>query len=419
MQSLKVSPELQAISDRAYMYAYGIDEAYKHLYKTLVEPDSPANRFQIIRHLADDKYTAHVSINNDTLHLMGWLDVAAEPVVVSVPDHDDDRYWVLHTMDMGHYTTTMLGKRTRGPKGGRFMFANQAWQGEVPDGITEVVRVESNFIKLMGRVMATGVEDEKKALTYVDDWNIRTLSEFLGQNGPKPKVRKFVPASGSSWLERVNFVLADGTMATADAHWLAGLEASGIGAGKTDFTPEQLAAAEISEQHVIAKLKEVLPTLTNASDALGTREQLGHADRIPFQVATYIGQWGAPPVEASYVQMIRDQNGDALDGANDYTITFVPPKVSQFWSVTAYGSKTKLMIANDLNRHSRGDRHVKPNADGTVTLRLSHDTRGKAEDSNFLPVPNENFYLLLRMYGGDEDVQAGKFPVPVVQKVSK
>ena len=69
----------------------------------------------------------------------------------------------------------------------------EAWKGDVPDGITEVVRVESNFLKLMGRVMATGVEDEKKALTYVDDWNIRTLSEFLGQAGPKPKVRKFVP----------------------------------------------------------------------------------------------------------------------------------------------------------------------------------------------------------------------------------
>jgi hypothetical protein len=77
MQTHKVSPELQAVSDRAYLYAYGIDEAYKHLYKTLVEPDYPANRFKIIRHLADDKYTAHVSINNDTLHLMGWLDVAA------------------------------------------------------------------------------------------------------------------------------------------------------------------------------------------------------------------------------------------------------------------------------------------------------------------------------------------------------
>ena len=180
-----------------------------------------------------------------------------------------------------------------------------------------------------------------------------------------------------------------------------------------------MAAAEIAEQHVIAKLKETLPTLTNASNALGTREGLGHADRIPFQVATYIGQWGAPPVEASYVQMVKDQNGDILNGANDYSVTFTPPKVSQFWSVTAYGSKTKLMIANDLNRHSRGDRHVKLNPDGTVTLRLSHDTKGKAEDTNFLPVPNENFYLLLRMYGGDEDIQAGKFPVPTVNKAKK
>jgi hypothetical protein len=197
------------------------------------------------------------------------------------------------------------------------------------------------------------------------------------------------------------------------------LEASGIGAGKKDFTPEQLAAAEIAEQHVIAKLKETLPTLTNASNALGTREGLGTADRIPFQVATYIGQWGAPPVEASYVQMVKDQNGDILNGANDYSVTFTPPKVSQFWSVTAYGSKTKLMIANDLNRHSRGDRHVKLNPDGTVTLRLSHDTKGNAEDTNFLPVPNEHFYLLLRMYGGDEDIQAGKFPVPAVQKVGR
>lgn len=415
--NVKVSPELQAASDQAYLYAYSIDKAYVHLYETLVKPDYPVNRFQIIRHLADDKYTAHPTINNDTLHLMGWLDVAAEPVIVSVPDHDEGRYWLLHTMDMGHYTTSLFGKRTRSNKGGRFMFANQTWQGEVPDGITEVVRVESNLLKLMGRVMATGKDDEKKALSYVDDWNIRTLSEFLGQNGPKPKVRKFVPPEGNSWLERVNFVLADSTMATADAHWLKGLEASGIGAGKTKFSPAQLAAASISEQNVTAKLKEILPTLSNSAKSLGTREELGNGDRTLFAIGTYVGQWGAPPIEAAYTQLVKDQNGDVLNGANDYSITFTPPKVSQFWSVTTYGAKTMLMIANDLNRHSRGDRHVKPNADGTVTLHLSSNTLGKAEDSNFLPIPKENFYLMLRMYGGDEQIQTGKFPVPVVQKV--
>jgi len=38
-----------------------------------------------------------------------------------VPDMDKGRYWILHTMDMGHYTTSMLGSRTRGNKGGHFM----------------------------------------------------------------------------------------------------------------------------------------------------------------------------------------------------------------------------------------------------------------------------------------------------------
>jgi len=414
-----VSPELQAISDRAYTYAYGIDRAYVHLYETLVKPDYPANRFQTMRHLADDRYTAHPSINNDTLHLMGWLDVAAEPVIVSVPDHDEGRYWVLHTMDMGHYTTSMFGRRTRGAKGGRFMFANTLWSGDVPDGITEVVRVESNFVKLMGRIMATGPADEKVAVRYLDDWNIRTLAEFLGENGPKPKVRQFVPAEGNSWLERVNFVLADSTMSTADAHWLAGLDASGIGAGRTEFSPEQLAAAKISERNVEESLKAILPTLTDASQSLGTRETLGHGDRTLFAAATYIGQWGAPPIEASYFQMIIDDSGEGLDGVNSYTITFVPPNVSQFWSITAYSARTKLMAANALNRHSRGDRHVTPNEDGTVTLRLSSDTTDKAGDPNFLPVPAEPFYLLIRLYGCDEEIQRGNFDVPIVQRVSR
>jgi len=186
--------------------------------------------------------TAHVSINNDTLHLMGWLDVAAEPVIVSVPDHDDGRYWVLHSMDMGHYTTPSLASGHAAPR--RPLHVCEPGLERRSSGRHHRSRPRRKQLhQLMGRVMATGVEDEKKALTYVDDWNIRTLSEFLGKAGPKPKERKFVPREGNSWLERVNFMLADGTMAAADAHWLKGLEASGIGAGKMDFTPEQHLAA--------------------------------------------------------------------------------------------------------------------------------------------------------------------------------
>ncbi len=122
----------QALAKDAFIYGYSIDEAYKFFYETAVKDDYPLNQFKNIRHIADDSYTDHVTINNDTLHLMGWLDVAAEPVIVSVPDMDEGRYWILHTMDMGHYTNAMIGSRVRGTKGGQFMFAPQDWNGEVP-----------------------------------------------------------------------------------------------------------------------------------------------------------------------------------------------------------------------------------------------------------------------------------------------
>ncbi len=56
-----------------------MDEAYKHFHETIVKTDYPLNRFQNIRGLADDTYTAH-----PTMHLMVWLDVAEEPVILNV-----------------------------------------------------------------------------------------------------------------------------------------------------------------------------------------------------------------------------------------------------------------------------------------------------------------------------------------------
>ena len=209
------------VAEDAYLYGYSIDEAYKYFYKTTIETNTPLNRFQNIRQLADDTYTAHPTINNDTLHLMGWLDVGAEPVIVSIPDFDKGRYWILHTMDMGHYTTAMIGARTRGTKGGRFMFASKAWKGTVPASVDEVIYVDSDLQKMMGRIMATNKEDEKKALNYMDQWNIRTLSEYLGVAGPKQKERTYLDPAKTSWLERVNFMLCEGTMAEADQKWLS------------------------------------------------------------------------------------------------------------------------------------------------------------------------------------------------------
>ena len=70
-------PAMAQITDKmaqdAYIYGYSMEEAYKFFYGTAIKTGTPRNRFQNIRHLADD--TEHPGINNDTLHLQGWLDL--------------------------------------------------------------------------------------------------------------------------------------------------------------------------------------------------------------------------------------------------------------------------------------------------------------------------------------------------------
>ncbi len=51
-----------------------------------------------------------------------------------------------------------------------------------------------------------------------------------------------------------------------------------------------------------------------------------------------------------------------------------------------------------MNRHSRGDRTLTPDADGYYTITMSADTKGKEGNANFLPIQNKPFYSILRLY---------------------
>ena len=406
------------LAEDAYIYGYSMDEAYKFFYETAVKTHTPLNRFQNIRHLADDTYVDHPTINNDTLHLQGWLDIAAEPVIVSVPEMEKGRYWILHTMDMGHYTTSMIGSRTRDTKGGHFMFASPQWKGEVPGSVTEVIRVESNLVKVMGRIMSTGPQDLKTALGYMDDWNVRTLSAYLGEPGPKAKQRTYPDPARTNWLQRVNFVLCDGNMGQADKKWLDQYKAVGVEPCKENFTKEQLTAARKGEELGMKQIKELAPSMTDAGKLLGTREQLGDGPRDLFAEGTYIGQWGLPPDESIYLRTEKAADGKPINGANgkSYTMHFKAPDVSQFWSFTVYGSDNRLMAHNALNRHSRGDRTLKPDANGEYTIELS--AKGDESNPNFLPIPEKDAYIVMRLYGPSKAVQGGGYKFPPVEVTS-
>lgn len=412
-----ISDELAA---GAYLYAYPMDEAYKFLYETTIKPRIPFNEFQTIRDLADDTYTAHPTINNDTLHLQGWFDVAAEPVVVTVPDFDKDRYWILHTMDLGHYTTAMIGSRTRGTEGGRFLFAARAWTGEVPDEIDEVVRSDSDIIKVMGRIMTVGGDDLDVARNYMDQWTIQTLSFHQGVAGPPRTTRAYPDPDSTNWIERVNFVLGDGSMARADAAWLEKYEAIGLGPGRTEFSGDQLEAMARGRALGMARIVDLAPALTNAGKLLGTRDELQNGPRDLFAEGTYLGQWGLPPAESVYMKVETGSDGLPLNGSGGkrYRARFRAPDVSEFWSFTVYGTDDRLMAHNAINRHSRGDRTLVPDSEGYYTIELNADVESNGDDPNFLPIPEKDVYLVLRLYGPSKAIQEGNYAMPGIAVAS-
>jgi hypothetical protein len=117
-----------------------------------------------------------------------------------------------------------------------------------------------------------------------------------------------------------------------------------------------------------------------------------------------------------------DREGAALDGSKyDYTVTFDAPPLEEggFWSYTAYSGKTRLMEKNALNRHSRGDRTLTPNKDGSYTITMSSDVEGNEDNPNFLPIPNHPWYAVLRMYTPGEEVRTDKWKSTAFTKVSK
>ncbi|TIC85761.1 DUF1254 domain-containing protein [Nocardioides sp. GY 10127] len=392
-----------------------MDEAYRFLHETTIAPGVALNEFQTIRHLADDTYTAHPTINNDTLHVMGWLDLGAEPVLVTVPDADEGRYWILHTMDLGHYTNAMIGSRTRGARGGTFLFAARAWDGEVPADVTEVVRSESDVVKLMGRIMATAAPgDLAVAQALMDGWRLETLSRHLGVEGPAPVVRTYPDPAASTWLERVTFVLRHGSMAEADRSWLERYTALGLDPAVTAWTPAQLEAAERGQRLAMEHLVALAPSMTVAAQLLGTREDLQDGPRDLFAEGTYLGQWGLPPVESVYMKTETATDGSPING-NDgrrFRMRFPAPDVSEFWSITVYSSDDRLMAHNALNRHSRGDRTLTPDDDGLYTIELA--ASGSADDASYLPIPEKDAYLILRLYGPSQAIQDGDYAMPDV-----
>jgi hypothetical protein len=66
-----------------------------------------------------------------------------------------------------------------------------------------------------------------------------------------------------------------------------------------------------------------------------------------------------------------------------------------------YDGKSQLLIENPINRYLINSPmlpDMKKNADGSLTLYIQKDSPGVDKESNWLPAPNDEIYLVMRLY---------------------
>jgi len=416
--------EARAIAEEGFIYGLPIVMNYAIMYEYSVDKNSGQykasfNQINNEARVFTYKDTAIVTPNSDTPYSMLWLDLRAEPMVISVPAVEKSRYYSVQLCDGNTFNYGYIGSRATGNEAGDYMVTGPEWKGETPPGIKKVFHSTTQFGLTIFRTQIFNPEDMPNVVKVQSGYKARPLSIYLKQPAPAgapaidfPKIDNELVKTG--FFDYLDFSLQFAPAGPEEKDIREKLARLGIGAGKTfDFkalSPEQRAAVvegmKAGEAKVVDAVKNLGAKINgwNIASITGDRAFF-NGDWLKRAAAAKAGIYGNDAVEAMYPLTKTLANGEPLDGSkHNYTLTFAAgqfPPVNAFWSVTMYDGKTQLLIKNPINRYLINSPmlpNMKKNADGSLTLYIQKDSPDADKESNWLPAPNDLIYLVLRLY---------------------
>jgi hypothetical protein len=433
--------ECRSIAKDGFIYGLPIVMNYAVMYKFVVDRDSgqwkaPFNTIFNSHRVFTYKDTTVITPNSDTPYSLLWMDLRAEPLVVSVPAVEKARYYSVQFTDGNTFNYGYIGSRATGNDAGAYMVVAPDWNGTAPPGIRKVFRSSTEFSIAIFRTQLFNPDDMPNVERVQSGYKVQTLSAYLHQpalpaasavNFPKfndqtakknlfeylfPKIDALLLKM--NFFEYLDFALQFAPPGPEENDIRAKLARIGVGPAKTfDFKElsykHKLAIAlgmKDGEKQVEEKIGQLGANINGwrIGSAFGDRD-FYHGDWLLRAAAAKGGIYGNDAVEAMYPLTKWLANGDPLDGGKrDYTLTFPagqPPPVNAFWSVTMYDGKTQFLIKNPINRYLINSPmlpDLKKNADGSLTLYIQKDSPGADKESNWLPAPDGPIYLVMRLY---------------------
>ena len=443
--------EAKTIAKEAYIYGFPMVVNYKamHTYvldETSPEYKAPFNQLDCEARLFTPADRAVVTPNADTPYCMFWGDMRVEPLVLTVPEIEPDRFYQVQLIDLYTHNFAYVSTIATGNEAGSYLIAGPGWDGETPEGIRAGIPSETGFVFAVIRTQLFGPDDLPRVKEIQDGYSFQPLSVFLGTEPPTapppidfPAWREGAQFDGGSF-DYIDFMLSHVEPAPDEAELFERFAMIGLG---TDaqfdigaFPPEIAAAIAAGAKEGFEAMEEFQAEASDdplaSAKIFGTREFLQESARKNYglsdfymirALAAHMGLYGNSGTEAIYPTYLVDADHQPLNAAeNDYRITFAEgklPPVKAFWSLTMYDGATQLFIENPLDRYLLNSTMMEQyslEADGSLVLYVQKDSPGPDREANWLPAPDGFFYIVLRLYGPEQTALEGEWTPPPAEK---
>lgn len=416
------------IGTLAYVYGYPIVDMRKQMHNEThrvaeaQQAYAPVNNFYAYDYLVTPSTSGNLrGPNNDTLYFGGWFDLTREPVIVHAPD-TAGRYYTMAVTDF-YAESHHVGRRATGTLRKYFALVGPDWKGNLPPYM-HVIRVPTPQAWILGRMLVDGEADFPAAQALIRQFWAASLSRFKPDGPPParpPELRSEAidPLGSLDFFVHFNAWLHTHPGEPGEQALMGLFDQIGIGPGR-QFDPARLDDATrrgllqaITEGEAMVQAS----TQTKMSDVRnGWVFPMGlgrYGQDYLLRAAVVKGGYANAAEESTYAAQVFDEQGQFLTGVKRYHLHLAPheiPPAGAFWSVIAYDLKTAQLIENPIRRYSIGDRTpgLRTNADGSLDLYLQHHEPAEGS-SNWLPVGEGAFYLVMRIYEPGPSVFDGSY----------
>lgn len=380
--------EVTAIAKEAYVYGYPMVKNYSVMYASAVDNQNPNykkpfNEFYMSAKVDTPVDMVKESVTNDTPLGSVWLDLRREPVVLTVPEVEQGRYYSVQLTDLYSYNFDYIGTRTDGNKAGKFIIAGPGWTGEKPEGIDRIITSDTQFVYGLVRIQLMNADDVANIEKLQSGFMIQPLSEFAGTQAPAEVAPVKFPdydeakISTTDFFSYMNFIMQFAKEPKEEADLLKRFAKVGIIPGKS-FKLEDKNAKKPYQSGIDGAIADLDAAqkgdLIKSSEMHGTRAILKN-NYMNRAYGSIVDLYGASSVEILSVTYKLDSEFKLLNGANQYAIRFEKdklPPTDAFWSLTLYEAKEKGLVENPVKRYyinsTMVSKMVADPVDGSVTV---------------------------------------------------